>query len=91
MTLDRQQLLETLDQLHNQLEEADNLDPESAAHLRATMVEIQQALDEQSLEADHQETLIDRLRESARHFEETHPRLSVTLGSLVDTLGQIGI
>jgi hypothetical protein len=31
------------------------------------------------------------LAEAARHFEESHPTLSGTLGSVIDTLGQMGI
>lgn len=48
MPLDSEQLRQTLDRLHQQLEEAERLDPDVAARLRATMDDIRTVLDQQA-------------------------------------------
>ena len=90
MTDDREQLHQTLEQLHEQLEETDQLDPELADQLKQTMDDIRTTLEKQGQIDDHH-SLTERLHESARHFEDSHPILSGTLGRLIDALGQMGI
>ncbi len=73
--------------LHAELESAETLDDDQAAELKQTLEEIQDKLGGEEEES----TLVSRLRESAQKFEETHPQLTHTIGSLADALAQIGI
>ena len=86
--MSHEELRQALDTVHRELSQTEHLDPDEAAQLRATMHEIQTALgrDEQ-----HVPALSGRVNESARHFEETHPRLTETLGRIADMLQQMGI
>jgi hypothetical protein len=88
-------LLETLRQLREQLSGAQHLDSEVAARLRQTIDDIKNMLDRQSGDGteapDEDVSFSQRLSEAALHFEESHPKISATLGRLIDGLGQMGI
>lgn len=84
-------LHQTLDQLHEQLDEAERLDPQTAAQLKKTIGDIRTTLQEKGLEAEAHSTLSQRLSDAAIHFEESHPTISGTLERLVDMLAQMGI
>ncbi|QEG43281.1 DUF4404 family protein [Roseimaritima ulvae] len=73
--------------LHAELESAETLDEQQAAQLKQTLDELKEKLPEEEAESG----LVSRLRESAQQFEETHPQLTHTIGSLADALAQIGI
>jgi hypothetical protein len=89
MPADRDQLKTTLDELHRQLADIDQLDPALRGQLHSAMQEIQTALKNKT--APGGESVMRRLGESARHFEESHPTISGTIRSLIDTLGRSGI
>jgi hypothetical protein len=89
MSVDSQRLKATLQQLHHELAEIDALDPTARAELTATLQEIQQALQNKTLPPA--KPLMRRLGEAARSFEDSHPALAGTIGSLIDTLGRSGI
>jgi len=43
-------------------------------------------------EGDHEhESVADQLREAAQHFEESHPDLTLAVGSLANVLSRMGI
>ncbi|TWT81769.1 hypothetical protein CA13_32220 [Planctomycetes bacterium CA13] len=81
-------LIKALHIVHQELEEAENLDTSDVERLRATMKEIQSVIDEQ---ADGPTTLSKQVTDSARSFEESHPVLTNTLGRIADMLQQMGI
>jgi len=81
-------LLKALRSVHQELEEADHLDPEQVERLRNTMREIELVIESK---ADEGIQLSDQVHESARSFEESHPFLTNTLGRIADMLQQMGI
>lgn len=85
--MNSKRLAELLTALHAELESADTLDDQQAEELKQTLDEIQEKLEGEEAES----TLVSRLRESAQQFEESHPQLTHTIGSLADALAQIGI
>jgi uncharacterized protein YpuA (DUF1002 family) len=85
--MSHQELSEALEVVHEQLAEADHLDPEDVEKLQATMREIQVALNERASE----DSLSEQIASSARKFEESHPVLTKTLGRVADMLQQMGI
>ena len=100
MTEPAQRLRVTLAQLHGELERVGELDPDVRAMLEASLADIHQVL-ERTGESKHAEageaaekedsSIRERLNEAVQHFEESHPSLATNLGSLIDTLQQMGI
>lgn len=83
-------LRDTLDELHRQLDAAENVDADLAQRLRDTLDEIQRKLGSQeaaSASAEH----TDPLTEAVAHFRQSHPTLAGSITRLIDTLGQAGI
>jgi len=95
------ELRATLEHLHQQLEDFQGRDPRMRQMLVDALHEIEEALhrgeavptegSRTSESDDEDESLLDRLREAAQHFEEEHPVLSGTIGSMIDALGRMGI
>lgn len=85
--MSHQELTDALEVVHQQLSEADHLDPAEVEKLRETMAQIQATLRKESDE----ESLSDLITSSARSFEESHPVLTKTLGRVADMLQQMGI
>lgn len=83
-----QELTEALENVHQQLAEADHLDPSDVEKLRTTMNEIRDVLERQE---NKSESLSDRVSHSAQRFEDSHPVLTDTLGRIADILQQMGI
>jgi hypothetical protein len=81
-----------LAELHAELENVDAVDAEARAALEAVMREIREVLARSEEEERRGESsLADRLRDAGRHFEESHPTLTATLGRVVDALSALGI
>tara|TARA_B100000809_G_scaffold231215_2_gene246225 strand:+ start:118 stop:393 length:276 start_codon:yes stop_codon:yes gene_type:complete len=81
----------TLGELHDELQSLDAVNDDARQMLAGTLQEIESVLQEGTRDDTHQETLLEKLRDSARHLEESHPAFSRTLGGLIDTLSQMGI
>lgn len=86
--MSHEELRRALDAVHRELGQTKHLDPDEVSRLRETMHEIQTAL---GRDEENAPPLSHRVNESARHFEETHPRLTETLGRIADMLQQMGI
>jgi hypothetical protein len=90
-------LHELLEQLHQELEAADNLDADAEAELRAAMQDIRTTLEAREDVAAEVEQVADASRHhgplsnAAREFSASHPLLARTIGQLADILGQSGI
>jgi hypothetical protein len=92
MTEERKALLGTLDELHGELEAAEDVSPAVEAKLREAMGDIRRVLDANEPEAtETPPTVAGGLSEAARDFESSHPTLSTMLGSIIDALGRMGI
>jgi hypothetical protein len=102
MTDHSNRLHELLEQLHNELEAADDLDAQAERDLRAAMADIRAKLAHREPdEADEIAQEIDQIDQASRHqgtlteaaqeFSASHPLLARTIGQLADILGQSGI
>jgi hypothetical protein len=80
-----------LAELHRELERTDALDGESRAALEEVLRDIQELLARSGGTQREPATLADRLLEAGRHFEDSHPTLTATLGRVVDALVALGI
>ena len=86
---EREQLLATLDQLRERLNQTPSLPGATVAKLRATLVDIEAALG--GKEPASPQRFTERLSQAALEFEASHPMLSGNLGSIIDALGRMGI
>jgi len=89
-----QDLQKLLTELHAQLGEAEQVGEDVQPLLESVLGDIEKVLTARSgggAEATEDASLVDRLKEAARHFEESHPTLSGTIGSIIDVLGRMGI
>lgn len=97
MTDHLQDLRTKLAELQSKLATAETIDPADRALMEEVVADIESVLAEQEQgaspsEATHApESLIDRLGETARNFEETHPTLFGAVGSVIDALSRMGI
>ena len=93
MPVDREKLKTKLNELVAELSDVDQLDPEVRQRLRSALAEIRAALEETQSpppQPAHSGGVIDRLRETALHLEESHPVLSTAIGNFAGMLGQMG-
>lgn len=86
--MSHKELSDALETVHRELSASEQLDPEDVARLRATMAQIEMALDQQ---AETTDVLSADVTTAASSFEESHPRLTQTLGRIADMLQQMGI
>jgi predicted component of type VI protein secretion system len=89
LAMPRQKLRDTLSKLHADLAATPELNPETVSQLREVMADIENLLNESS--STQHETLSARLKEAMADFENSHPRLTATVGQLADTLSGMGI
>ncbi|HEY2981534.1 MAG TPA: DUF4404 family protein [Anaerolineales bacterium] len=84
-----QKMRELLDQLHDEIAKADKVDEKGSALLRdldGHIHELMERSDEKPKPA-----AIASLEDSVRHFEVTHPELTMAISRLLDTLSNAGI
>ena len=86
------QLREHLEQLHAELERTESVDAEARELLGDVLRDIGTLLERtgEAPAASHQ-SLVDRLAETTRRFEESHPTLAAMVGRVADTLSNLGI
>ena len=90
-----EQLQTRLAALHKQLANNREVTPELRTLLADLATDIERILADQaeapSSRVGQHESLIARLSDAAREFEDSHPTLSGTIGSIIDALGQMGV
>ena len=80
-------LVEALEALRSELEQAEHLDEADVERLRATIGEIESVIVTKS---EHHATLNERIAESAAQFEASHPILTMNLARISDILQRMG-
>ena len=83
-----ERLIETLDELHQQLQGLESLDEEDRRKLRAAVDEIRESLDQDHIDSGG---LAKSFHQITEQFAEAHPRLTETAGRFADLLAQMGI
>jgi hypothetical protein len=86
------QLKVHLEKLHGELLNTKTVDNDTKVLLQEIQEDVCTLLDhEGEYSAEHHATIKERLDESARHFDVSHPRLAATLRTVVSTLNNMGI
>ena len=86
-------LHKTLQQLHEELAKAEQVDPESERLLRELLADISALLATSrgaAAEGEHA-GFVDRLAEASQRFEDDHPGLVNAIGRLADALSRSGV
>ncbi len=86
-----QRLRSTLQELHDELDAIDALDPQVRKLLEDAKDEMEAALMREEPESLEHQTLVEQLDGIGRQFDESHPALAKIVGNLIDVLGQMGI
>jgi hypothetical protein len=90
--MNRQNLDNKLQELHNQLQDIELVDENKRQSLEKLMVDIQELLEqEEGKEAHKYKRLGEGLKESVVQFEATHPTAAMLMGQTIDMLVQMGI
>jgi hypothetical protein len=88
--MEQQKLRELLDTLHQELEQVDSIDENTEVVLSNLRADMQRLLDEKADTIHKDESLMVRMNEALDHFEEGHPKLSITLQLLLESLAKMG-
>ncbi|HOE28107.1 MAG: DUF4404 family protein [Candidatus Aureabacteria bacterium] len=87
-----QHLRAMIRELRAELANAAPVDADLRERIRGMLDEIEGLLEGGGeIAAQQHRQLVERLRESARHFEESHLPLTMAVGRLIDALSAIGI
>ncbi len=90
--MDKQQLHQMLEQLHAELSHAQWIDTDDRELLESLKVDVQAIL-ERADEASAQQygSLSDRLSESIKQYEISHPHLTWVMGEVLEILSRAGV
>ncbi|NTW57129.1 MAG: DUF4404 family protein [Chlorobiaceae bacterium] len=89
--MEQQKLRELLETLHQELAGVDSVDETTGSVLESLREDIGKLVDrEQAAAIVSDEPLIDRLNEAVNHFEAGHPRLSLAIQHVLDSLANMG-
>jgi hypothetical protein len=90
--MDDSELRDTLEKLHQQLEQTENLDDESRQRLEHLMGDIRAALDREAPPAgEHYRSLGQQLTDGILRYEISHPALAAAMRHALDILSGAGI
>jgi len=88
----KRQLEQSLQQMRKELERAQTLNVSVRQDLLSIVEDIESAIrDSDELRQEQGQPLRERLRDSVRRFEESHPTLTMIVGQVLDDLGRMGI
>jgi hypothetical protein len=90
--MDKQRLLQTLDELRAEVSQTESVDPETLSLLESKMRELQRELEKHGAKRmEAIEPAAGGLKDALLKFESEHPQLSVAVGKVADALAAIGI
>lgn len=90
--MDDTELRSTLEKLHHELEQIQNLDDESRLSLQHLMGDIRTVLERQGLSpSEHYQSLGDGLKEAIQRYAISHPGLTATMNQALEILSRAGI
>lgn len=90
--MEQHELTHKLAQLHAEISQADDVNPENLELLRKLTADIGRILDKKGETAGQDaESVTGGLKDLLLKFEADHPELSISLGKVADALATIGI
>lgn len=90
--MEKQQLNEMLRKLHEELEQVESVDDATVSVLSTLREDIQHLLSGKGTGTpEDQEPISERLGEAIDHFEADHPKLSMAIQHVLDSLAKMGL
>jgi len=87
----REKLRRLIENLHEELGSTESLDDQSKVLLQQLIDDIDNIAAENSTSSDASEATANQVETAALKFESEHPKLSMILGEIMDSLGKLGI
>ncbi len=91
MTLDREKLRSDLEKLHNELRQIESVDERERAMLCTLDSDIEKLLSGETDELPVDRETRERLSEGLAFIEASHPRITLLLRQMVDSLAYLGV
>lgn len=88
--MEQQKLMELLKTLHQELEQVDSVDETTEVVLSNLRADMQRLLDEKVPSLKKDAPLMERMNVALDHFETDHPKLSMTIQHLLESLARMG-
>jgi len=90
--MERNDLHETLEHLHEEIEKAKFVGPADEALLRELMDDIRELLEAAAeRRGEEHESIRERLKDAVEHFADSHPTLTSNIKRLADALGRAAV
>jgi regulator of replication initiation timing len=88
--MEQQKLRDLLETLHRELEQVDSVDETTVSVLTNLREDISKLVSDNVGTVHENESLIERMSEAVDHFEAGHPKLSMTIKHVLDSLANMG-
>jgi len=88
--MEQQKLRELLETLHQELERVDSVDETTVAVLSNLREDISKLVTDNVGTVHENESLMERMSEAVDHFETDHPKLSMTIQHVLESLAKMG-
>ena len=88
--MEQQKLRELLETLHKELEQVDSVDKNTVAVLTNLREDISKLVSDDVGAMHENESLMQRMSEAVDHFEAGHPKLSMAIQHVLDSLANMG-
>jgi regulatory protein YycH of two-component signal transduction system YycFG len=88
----KKHLDKTIKELHAELKKTEPADDHVRGHIERLILEIELLREEPGeIPLDRYQQFLERLKESAQHFEASHLSLTLAVGRVIDALSNMGI
>lgn len=87
----REKLQQLIASLHRELGSSGSLDEQSRELLQQLIRDLEDIAADKSPQTENRDSAAGQLETAALKFETDHPKLSMLLGDIMDTLGKLGI
>ncbi|TCD47672.1 DUF4404 family protein [Chlorobium sp. N1] len=90
--MEQQKLRELLETLHHELEHVESVDETTGRVLCSLKEDLSRFSDEPcSVDIAGDEPLMERMQDAVGHFETDHPKLSMAIQHVLDSLARMGL
>ncbi|RXK88241.1 DUF4404 family protein [Chlorobaculum sp. 24CR] len=89
--MEQQKLRELLETLHQELAEVGTVDEQTGEVLATLKADISKLVKDGAQACQEEESLTERMSDAVGHFEEEHPRLSMMIQHVLDSLARMGL
>ncbi|NTV02994.1 MAG: DUF4404 family protein [Chlorobiaceae bacterium] len=89
--MEQQKLRDLLETLHQELEQVGTVDEKTAEVLSALREDIGKLVRDGAVDGVGNDGVVERMNDALGHFEEEHPKLSMMIQHVLDSLARMGL